>query len=81
MAPALRTRVATDSFDLVDSFDLTELIELMVHPLSKYTNIQIHKYANIQIYKYKCEPRLYLFFQRNNNNNINNTTGYALCMY
>jgi hypothetical protein len=37
MAPALRTQVATGSFDLFDSFDLTvmgALIALiMVHPL------------------------------------------------
>ncbi len=33
MAPALRTRVATSSFDLVDSFDLTELIESTAHSL------------------------------------------------
>jgi hypothetical protein len=49
MAPALRTRAEAGSFG--GSFDLTTamVIEPMVRPLSKCTNIQIHKYTNIQI--------------------------------
>ncbi|NBO53597.1 MAG: hypothetical protein EBU84_03165 [Actinobacteria bacterium] len=88
MAPASGTRAEAGSFggSFGGSFDLTELIELMVHPLSKCTNIQIYKCTNIQMHKYTNinanHVYIYFFiFQRNNNNNINNTTGYALCMY
>jgi hypothetical protein len=55
MAPASGTRAEAGSFagsfggSFGGSFDLTELIELMVHPLSKCTNAQIYKCTNIQI--------------------------------
>jgi len=66
MAPALRTRVATGPFDLVDSFDLTELIESTAHSLHNI-NVNVN--------------HIYIIFFAINNTRINTTFSWAARLF